>query len=211
MQTQLKAIVFDIGNVLACRLDVCERLVEYSDLSVENIRQRVFGGNLYSMHNIGHIASEDFFVKIAYAMRAKKSLSYEKFKKIWGSVLVQNEDMDFLLLPRIKKNVKLFVISNADKIRWEKAKSLSVMQRYFPDPDQAALSFHHNIAKPDERLYQVILQRAGIGPSEILYVDDNKKHIEAFESLGGLCAEYNCQKDEIDSLADIMDGFNILS
>ena len=39
-------------------------------------------------------------------------------------------------------------------------------------------------AKPDERIFQVLIERHGIEPAETVFVDDTAANVEAAEALG---------------------------
>lgn len=50
--------------------------------------------------------------------------------------------------------------------------------------DEVVLSCEVGCAKPDPRIYQVILERLGVAPGDVLFVDDVSDNVEAAESLG---------------------------
>ncbi len=46
------------------------------------------------------------------------------------------------------------------------------------------LSSKEGVAKPDPRIYQIAIERAGVKPEEILFIDNLSKNTEAAERLG---------------------------
>ena len=40
------------------------------------------------------------------------------------------------------------------------------------------------VAKPDERIYRITLERLGVAPQEALFVDDSPVNVEAARKLG---------------------------
>ena len=50
--------------------------------------------------------------------------------------------------------------------------------------DVPVISGHVGVAKPDPRIYQILFERAGATPGELLFVDDSLPNIHAAEALG---------------------------
>ena len=50
--------------------------------------------------------------------------------------------------------------------------------------DVPVISGHVGVAKPDPRIYQILFERAGVAPGELLFVDDSLANIRAAEALG---------------------------
>jgi HAD superfamily hydrolase (TIGR01509 family) len=50
--------------------------------------------------------------------------------------------------------------------------------------DVPVISGHVGFAKPDPRIYEILFERAGAKPGELLFVDDSLANIHAAEALG---------------------------
>ncbi|MFO1015556.1 MAG: HAD family phosphatase [Caulobacteraceae bacterium] len=46
------------------------------------------------------------------------------------------------------------------------------------------VSGHHRITKPDPAIYQLACERAGLAPSDFVFVDDSRRNIEGAAALG---------------------------
>src|SRR5690606_31601305 len=77
----------------------------------------------------------------------------------------------------------LGIISNTCDAHWQflSGGRYTMLTKYF---DQFVLSFEVGIMKPDPRIFQVAVERAGCRPGEIFYVDDRIENVEAARRAG---------------------------
>ena len=50
--------------------------------------------------------------------------------------------------------------------------------------DHAVISGHVGAAKPDRRIFEILFERVGRQPQELLFIDDSLSNIEAARALG---------------------------
>ena len=50
--------------------------------------------------------------------------------------------------------------------------------------DGGVFSYQEHVIKPDERIYQILLERYALLPEETLFLDDNAENIAAAQKLG---------------------------
>lgn len=80
-----------------------------------------------------------------------------------------------------KENYKLALISN-DSGRWSKyLREKFDLNQYF---DVISVSGDLKIKKPDERIFNLTLEKLGLKPAECVYVDDRRFNLEAAKALG---------------------------
>ncbi len=84
------------------------------------------------------------------------------------------------VLETLRGEVKLGVISNAFPSLSEALDKLE-LTRYF---DHVVNSSIVDVWKPDERIYQIALERLDVAPSNAIFVDDLEENIAAAEDLG---------------------------
>jgi putative hydrolase of the HAD superfamily len=81
----------------------------------------------------------------------------------------------------LKKNYKLFLLSNTDSIHqkygWQKYEFL----KYF---DKLILSHEVGYVKPEEKIYRVVEEASGFSTKEHFYIDDIQKYVDAAKILG---------------------------
>ena len=66
-------------------------------------------------------------------------------------------------------------------------------------PEFAFTSYDLGLLKPDPLIYQVVLQKLGAKPQEVIFIDDKKKNVEAAKSLGilGIVFKRDTLKEDI--------------
>ena len=186
------AIVFDLGNVLIP--------FDYSK-TIERINEVESGlGNRfydyykknYHVHRDferGKIAETDFISKMLTAIDNK--IDAETFCDYYSDIFSLNKKV-ISLLPVLKENYMLFLLSNTDiihkKYRWEKYEFL----KYF---DEVILSFEVGSVKPEEKIYRAVEKVSGFPPEEHFYTDDIREYVDAAKKIGWDAVQFvNYQK-----------------
>ena len=186
------AIVFDLGNVLIP--------FDYSK-TIERINEVESGlGNRfydyykenYHVHRDferGKIAETDFISKMLTAIDNK--IDAETFCDYYSDIFSLNKKV-ISLLPVLKENYMLFLLSNTDiihkKYRWEKYEFL----KYF---DEVILSFEVGSVKPEEKIYRAVEKVSGSPPQEHFYTDDIQEYVDAAKKIGWDAVQFvNFQK-----------------
>jgi putative hydrolase of the HAD superfamily len=104
----------------------------------------------------------------------------ETFKKYYADIFSINEDV-ISLLPILKKNYKLFLLSNTDSIHqkygWQKYEFL----KYF---DKLILSHEIGSVKPEQKIYRAVEETSGLPSEEHFYIDDIQEYVDAGINLG---------------------------
>lgn len=84
------------------------------------------------------------------------------------------------LLGELQGDVRLWVLSNYSP--WSAAiRQRLGLDRFF---DGYVISHDTGFRKPDPRSYRALLQRAGVRPGEVLFVDDREANVEAARRFG---------------------------
>jgi HAD superfamily hydrolase (TIGR01509 family) len=102
-----------------------------------------------------------------------------------------------LLLPKLKKKYKLFLLSNTDSIHqkygWQKYEFL----KYF---DKLILSHEAGAVKPEEKIYRTVEAVSGFESSEHFYVDDIKEYVDAAKNIGWTAVQFTGYERLIEDL-----------
>ena len=174
-------IVFDLGNVLI-NFDY-DIAVKKFDKIEPNLGKTFLEHhkNNYRVHRAfekGTI-SEDEFIKIALSGVSNK-VDLETFSKIYSDIFTPNADV-ISLLPILKKNFKLILLSNTDplhkKYGWMNYKFLS----HF---DYLVLSFEVGSVKPEEKIFGKVEELSQLPSQEHIFIDDIAEYAEAAKKLG---------------------------
>lgn len=175
------AIVLDLGNVLIP--------FDYSK-TIERINavEPGLGDKFYKFYKANYHIHRDFergkiteeiFIKTMLSAVGHK-IDAETFCDYYSDIFTLNEDV-ISLLPILKKNYSLFLLSNTDSIhkkyRWEKYDFL----KYF---DDIILSFEVGSVKPDERIYREVENASGFSSEEHFYIDDIQEYVDVAKMIG---------------------------
>jgi HAD superfamily hydrolase (TIGR01509 family) len=168
-------IVFDLGMVLVP--------FDYN-IALERLEkiERGFGVNYLNHYKSNYVThrrfergdiSEEEFLKetmIVFDGRIDK----ETFKKIYSEIFTINDDV-VALLPELKKNYKLMLLSNTNSIHKEYG-----WKNYM----FLVLSYEVRAVKPEEKIYRAVEKASNRPPYEHIFIDDVKEYAEAAINYG---------------------------
>jgi putative hydrolase of the HAD superfamily len=177
----IKNLVFDLGNVL-----LSFRPSEFFDKKnfPETIKSKIlpdiFGSREWLMLDNGDISTSEAIDSIA----AKSSLNKEEIVHIFNlrSEMMFPLDSNVRLLPELKKRgFTLYFLSNFPLDIFEEIKTGYFFFTYF---DGGIISSEVKFSKPDTRIFEILLEKYKLIPSECLFIDDIEINVRAAEDLG---------------------------
>jgi len=118
----------------------------------------------------------------------------------WTTMLAGPIEPNVALLKPLKANYRLFGLTNWSAETFPIAYDLYPL---FQEFEGIVISGEERLAKPDERIYMVLLERYGLASAECLFIDDNARNIVAAKSLGFQTINLQnnmCLKDELTRL-----------
>lgn len=104
----------------------------------------------------------------------------EKIEKDYLDTIELNDGfLDFI--KAVRKQYKLAIISN-DTSRWSQyLREKFNINQYF---DVMSISGNLKIRKPDERIFQLTIEKLAVKASECLYIDDRRGYLEGAKKAG---------------------------
>jgi glucose-1-phosphatase len=180
-QNKFKAIVFDLGNVLI----PFDNKIFINKLN--SIKDGI-GDKLYDFYKSnyhihrdferGEISESEFVNKMLEVL--EDIIDPETFCNYYADIFSLNEDV-ISLLPGLKKNYKLFLLSNTDSIHekygWRK-------YDFFIHFEKLILSHEIGAVKPAEKIYRAVEKASGFMPEEHIFIDDIIEYVNAAKELG---------------------------
>ena len=79
------------------------------------------------------------------------------------------------------RGVPQFGLTNMSSESWPGVQAMSPAFRHFRD---TVVSAEERVIKPEPRIYQIVLERTGLEPADLLFVDDSLANIQAADALG---------------------------
>jgi putative hydrolase of the HAD superfamily len=175
------AIVFDLGKVLI-PFDYTPAINKLNQIEsgLGNRFIEFYKSNYHCHRDFerGKISENDFVNNMLEVVNHK--LDAETFKKYYADIFSLNEDV-ISLLPILKKDYKLFLLSNTDSIHqkygWQKYDFL----KYF---DELILSHEVGSVKPEEKIYRAVEEASGLPSEKHFYIDDIQEYVDAAINIG---------------------------
>ena len=129
----------------------------------------------------------------------------EKIEKEYLDTIQLNNGFYDFIQTAVKK-YKLALISN-DTSRWSRyIREKFNINQYF---DVISISGDLNIEKPDERIFNLTLDKLGCKSSECVYVDDRRKYLAGATKVGMHPILFNSRNEEYDG--DVVNSFKELT
>lgn len=178
---KITAIVFDLGNVLL-PFDYTVAIEKLNQIEPKLGNRFIeFYNSNYHLHRDfekGIISETSFLDTMLNAVEQK--INAETFCKIFSDIFTVNENV-VSLLPKLKKDYKLFLLSNTNSIHkefgWKKYEFLNNF-------DKMILSHEVKSLKPEEKIYREVEKASGLSSSKHFYIDDIPEYVRAAKKMG---------------------------
>lgn len=189
-QTEIKAVFFDIGNVLV-RFDVASvaRNIAWA-LRRHPIKVARY---LWSTAAVAAVERGELTPEELYDL-FRGEFSYEgdfrAFTKLWCHFELDRRCEAVLRAVLRKKRV--YLLSNTNDLHY------AHLQRRFSFPklvDGAVLSYQVHMRKPEPGIYEAAIRLAGVKPSECLVIDDNRRNVDAAKAKGMRAIQHSVKYD----------------
>lgn len=178
----IKAVIFDFGGVLVrTGSQVLRRQWEQRlGLRPGEAERLVFGGETEDAVQLGRITDAAHWAWLGDRL----GLAADALAQ-FRSDFFADDAADPALLAYIDRlraaGLHLGILSNAGANAREIFTERYDIPRHF---DAVTISGEEGFMKPDPRLYEIALARAGVQPAEAIFVDDMPRNIEAAQALG---------------------------
>jgi len=174
-------IVFDIGNVLI-RWDLRNL---FRKVFSDEARMERFLATALSMDFVAHTdIAPDFSRAVEARAKAFPEFADELrlFHQRWIETIGGPIEENVALLRRLKAAGRpVHALSN---FAHEKFALVQAQYDFLSEFDVCVVSGHVGVAKPDPRIYEILFERVGRRPSELLFIDDSIANVRASEAAG---------------------------
>jgi HAD superfamily hydrolase (TIGR01509 family) len=174
-------VVFDIGNVLV-RWNPRNlfRTTMKDDARMERFPAAALSMDFISLTDI----VADFSEAMAERAKAFPEFAHELhlFDERWIETIGGPIEENVALLRRLKAAGRpVYALSNFATVKFAIARQMFDFLNEF---DDAVISGHVGVVKPDPRIFEILFEQVGRRPHELLFVDDSLRNIEAAQALG---------------------------
>ncbi len=185
---QFQFLIFDLGNVI---YDIDYQLTFdklNSRLPAEKqsqVKEFMVSPVHYDLET-GKVSEQEF----RDGVRAYFSEDWEDqwIDEVWNSLLVDIPAERLELLLQLKRKHRLYMLSNTNSIHFKVVEK--VFRKKLPEGswpglfDKLFLSHEMGLRKPDEKIYQAVIDEIGADPSECLFFDDLKANLDGAKKVG---------------------------
>lgn len=180
MDKRYSVIIFDLGNTLI-RFDhniSAKKFASLFHLDSEEARRLFFDSELTQAFERGEISPKDFHSSITKRLGVK--IPFRDFVNIWNDIFWEDEG-SCALARRLKKDYKLFLLSNISRLHYEYIEKKFDILKIF---DEIILSFAVGAIKPEKLIFEDAIKRAGGDRSAVIYIDDREDLIREATAFG---------------------------
>jgi len=215
MTNEIKAVIFDWGNVIAqfTNENFIQYLVPYTDKTPEELTKLIYPakmplGNtpglitsgLPEQYELGSITSNEFYQGIRELTGA--DISKETFSEIYVQDKFWPISSTIGIMRKLKRSGRTVgLLSNTSEWDYELGFK-PVFRRARIEPDFESLAFEVGVLKPSPEIYLDALgklQRLEISAEQCVYIDDVKKYAEAAKKFGMVGIHYTHGKDNLET------------
>lgn len=201
----IKAIIFDLGGVLLRTEDfsVRERLAARLSMDRRELEELIFGGDSGDKAQRGEITVEQHWENL----RDQMSYTPQELKLVvdefFSADRLDNNLVEYVR--QLHKKYKTALLSNA----WDDLRQVIAERWHFEDAfDMMIISAEVGVAKPDQRIFRLTLDRLGVAAEESIFVDDFQRNVEAAQSAGIKAIRFKTAHQVRDELEHLLDGAN---
>ncbi|MHB1377173.1 MAG: HAD family hydrolase [Candidatus Humimicrobiaceae bacterium] len=177
---EIKLVIFDIGKVILDfdHMITCNKLAKYSKKDAGYIYDFIFNSEMLDEYERGEINSMEIFSAISDELGL--DISFEKFKEIWSNIFTIKEGIE-QLIHQVKTLAKIAVLSNTDEMHFEDIRDKVEIIKDF---DWLFLSHETGYRKPEKEIFEYAINKTGISPENIIFIDDIQEFVKAANKLG---------------------------
>ena len=201
----IDTIIFDIGNVL---IDIDYEIMagEFARIATVDFHRMITYTHqdwIFDQYEKGQISSDQF--RAALRQYLKPEVTDEAIDTAWNSILIHYPSAKFELLKKLRKQYRIFALSNINELHAAAIDAHVHSQFGVPDMssyfDHAYYSHEIGLRKPEPEIYQLILNDRSLNPAKTLFIDDKIENTNAAAALG--IRVYHLT--DRDSLVDLFD------
>lgn len=185
--SKIKAIVFDFWGVFATFNAPVNKAIGFTG-HLHTFNQDYY--DLIIQHDLGKLTEKEFLAAAAKIFKVELS---DKHSYLFDPNDI-NHDL-IKLVKQLKTKYKIGLMSNTSREYSEEFIFNPGFDKLF---DYLILSYQVEFRKPDSRIYQHALEKVGLKPEEILFIDDHQKSLDPAVEIGMQTLFYEGKKtDEI--------------
>lgn len=197
MKRKYSVIVFDLGNVII-PFDYSKPLQYFNNLKPGlGDRFAQLYKNNYHVHRQfekGKLSKEEYLKTMIEWL--DDLITGNQFCEVFSDIFSLNEDV-IALLPKLKKDYILCLLSNTNQIHEEYGYKHYEFMKYF---DKLFLSHEVGAIKPEEEIYKAVEVFTQKPSAEHIFIDDIQEYVDGAKACGWDAIQFNGYQDLVEQL-----------
>lgn len=177
----IEAIIFDFGDIfINLNKDAMKNAFHTLELEEWNEDMKILNKNF----EVGKISEKEF---LSGMQKHVPNASLETIKQNWNTILMDFPLYRLEFLQILSERYKLFLLSNTDSIHiqhFEETVGESFYSNFYQCFEKVYFSFELGMRKPNEDIYNYVLQKHNLSPKRTLFIDDKKENTDSASKLG---------------------------
>jgi epoxide hydrolase-like predicted phosphatase len=181
MRSPIRAVIFDFGRVISAQkpLSLFQSYEEDLGLEPGTINPTMFGSPAWQDALVGRKTAEEFWNEIGPELGLDTPQAIEAFRRRYRADEAINESV-LDLIRRLYGQYRLAVLSNSPPGLAQWLADWGIHDLF----DMVFCSGDEGVTKPDPTAFEATLERLGVAPEEVIFIDDTPGHVEAARALG---------------------------
>ncbi|MFX0144454.1 MAG: HAD family hydrolase [Candidatus Hodarchaeota archaeon] len=198
---KVKAIIFDLGGVLI-DLDFSNfynQIIIQSPLNKPQTPIMLEFFRQSDMYHQGNMTDDEFY-QLACDLLQVCMLDQSDFFNAFNSIISGYNAKVVEIIKEIRElnQYKLIALSNVNSSHWDYIlrKNWSFVGWF----DELILSHETHLIKPNPKVFEYAIKKAGCKPKQILYIDDGLNNIRSAKELGINCIKFTNSEELLEEL-----------
>ena len=184
----VKTVIFDLGGVIV-PFDFSrayQRMEAWSGLERDAIRARLMDDGLGGQFERGQVTPEQFRTELN--RRLGTAISQDQFVEMWLSIFTPGRTLiGESLIAGLAARYRVLLLSNTTLTHFE---WLAANTPQIGHMHGHVLSYEVGAAKPERRIYEEAIRRAGCEAGECFFTDDVMAYVEGARECGIDAAQF---------------------
>lgn len=198
-------IIFDFGGVIL-NLDYGLTIKGFQNLGVADFEasySKLNQTSLFDELERGEVSPQQFRDGIRTVL--KLDVSDSEIDAAWNAMLLDLPTQRLDLLEELGLRKRLALLSNTNAIHAQffeaEMKRKHGIENLNPFFEKVYYSFDVGMRKPEERIFELVLEERSFDPGETLFIDDSPQHIEGAKKVG--LNTYHLRADQGETILDL--------
>ena len=190
MKKEVKAIIFDVGGVLALGKNstlkknkmipsgVHQRIAKKLKISMDQYLDSI--DTNYALSIEGKISEKKVTQIFSKNLKVSKEKLKELYIRSYKKHFKQNKQLFKQAFKLKKQGYKIAILSD----QWHLSREALMPKKFYKNFNPVVVSYEVGIRKPNPKIYKLILKKLKLSPRQTLFIDNQKWNMGPAKKLG---------------------------